>query len=137
MGRALKRVFRGENGVDETVGLAKDEIAQYFAPLPELSLEEDTDTGFFGDVVGKCPLCASDVRRNKFGYGCSNYKNGCKLQISAYICGRAISKRNVALMLESGRTSVIKGFVSARTGKSFDAALRLEGERCVFDFSLK
>ena len=137
MGRALKRVFRGENGVDETVGLAKDEIAQYFAPIPELSLEEDTDTGFFGDVVGKCPLCASDVRRNKFGYGCSNYKNGCKLQISAYICGRAISKRNVALMLESGRTSVIKGFVSARTGKSFDAALRLEGERCVFDFSLK
>jgi hypothetical protein len=40
-------------------------------------------------------------------------------------------------MLENGRTSVIKGFVSARTGKSFDAALRLEGERCVFDFSLK
>jgi DNA topoisomerase-3 len=135
MGRALKRVFKGESNIDDTVALAVSEIARYFAPQPELPIEEDTDTGFFGDVVGKCPLCASEVRRNKFGYGCSNYKNGCNFKVSAYICGRAISKRNVSLMLESGRTSVIRGFVSARTGKSFDGALKIEGEKCVFDFS--
>lgn len=135
MGRALKRVFKGESDVEDTVALAVEEISRYFAPIPELPLEEDTDTGFFGDVVGKCPLCASDVKRNKFGYGCSNYKNGCRFGVGAYICGRAISKRNVSLMLESGRTSVIKGFVSARTGKRFDGALRIDGEKCVFDFS--
>ena len=95
----------------------------------------NTDMGFFGDVVGKCPLCSAEVRRTKYGYGCSAYKEGCKFRVSAYICGRSISKRNVSLMLESGRTSIIRGFVSKRTGKSFDAALRLEGEGCVFDFS--
>ena len=134
MGRALKRVFRGESAVSDTVALAVDEISRYFSLPPDLPLEEDTDTGFFGDVVGKCPLCSGEVKRDKFGYGCANYKQGCKFRVSAYICSRAISKRNVELMLQSGRTSVIKGFVSARTGKNFDAALKIEGERCVFDF---
>ena len=136
MGRALKRVFRGEMPIDDAVGLAVGEISRYFAPTPELPIEDDTDTGFFGDVVGKCPLCSAEVRRTKYGYGCSAYKEGCKFRVSAYICGRAISKRNVSLMLESGRTSLIRGFVSKRTGKSFDAFLKLEGEGCVFDFSV-
>jgi hypothetical protein len=134
MGRALKRVFRGESGVKDTVAMAVGEISEYFKPIPELPLEEDTDTGFFGDIVGKCPICSSDVKRNKFGYGCSAYKEGCKFRVSAYMCGRAISKKNVSLMLESGRTSIIKGFVSPRTSKSFDAALKIDGDKCVFDF---
>ena len=135
MGRALKRVFRGEMPIDDAVGLAVGEITRYFAPTPELPIEDDTDTGFFGDVVGKCPLCSAEVRRTKYGYGCSAYKEGCKFRVGAYICGRSISKRNVSLMLESGRTSFIRGFVSKRTGKSFDAFLKLEGEGCVFDFN--
>jgi len=135
MGRSLKKVFRGELGVADTVEFAKSEITKYFAPAPDLPLEEDTDTGFFGDVVGLCPLCHSEVKRNKFGYGCSNYKNGCNFKVGAYICGRVISAKNVSLMLQSGRTSKIEGFVSPKNGKSFDAFLRIEGERCVFDFS--
>ena len=133
MGKALKRVYRGEAEIDDTVKLAVDEISKYFAPAPERPLEEDTDTGFFGDVVGRCPLCQRDVRRTKYGYGCSGYKEGCKFSVGAYICGRAISARNVSQMLESGKTSVIKGFVS-KNGKSFDAALKIDGDRCVFDF---
>ena len=135
MGKALKRVFRGEMSVEDSVKLAVDEISAYFAPTSELPLEEDTDTGFFGDIVGKCPMCASEVKRTRYGYGCSNYKNGCKFNVNAYICNRAISAKNVSLMLESGRTSVIKGFVSQKNGKNFDAALRIDGDRCVFDFS--
>ncbi len=134
MGKALKRVFRGEMKIADSVKLATEEISRYFTPGGELPLEEDTDIGFFGDAVGKCPLCGSDVKRNKYGYGCSGYKNGCKFNVSAYICNRAISKRNVELMLKEGRTSVIRGFVSNKSGKSFDAALKIDGERCVFDF---
>ncbi len=134
MGRALKRVFRGELQIADSVALATAEIANYFAPVKELPLEEDTDIGFFGDIVGRCPLCGADVKRNKYGYGCSGYKNGCKFNVNAYICNRAISKRNVELLLREGRTSLIRGFVSKKNGKLFDAALKLDGERCVFDF---
>ena len=132
MGQVLKRVFRGEMEVEESVGIAVGEIAQYFSST-EAPPEADTDVGFFGDVVGKCPLCGSDVKRYKTSYGCSGYKEGCKFSISLYILGRAISVQNAKLLLETGRTAKIQGFLSKK-GKLFDANLKLDGERVVFDF---
>jgi DNA topoisomerase-3 len=135
MGRALKSVFRGEMTIDESVLMARDEISRYFASNESVSLEEDTDMGFFGDYIGKCPLCSNEVKRGKFGYGCMGYKEGCSFKINTFICGRVISKRNASLMLESGKTSLIKGFVSRKSGKSFDAFLKLEDGKVVFEFN--
>ena len=134
MGKSLKRVFRGEIPIEESLGLAKDEIAQHFAPSPQAPLEDDRDTGFFGDEVGTCPLCGAVVKRTKFGYGCSAYKSGCKFGFGSYICNRAVSIQNARMLLTTGRTSMIRGFVSPRTGKSFDAWLVLNDGKCVFDF---
>jgi DNA topoisomerase-3 len=134
MGKALKKVFRGEIQIQDSVDLAKNEISKYFQIPAEIPIEEDRDIGFFGDVVGLCPICRSEVKRNKFGYGCSAYKSGCKFSVNSYICGRAISARNVRMLLEEGKTSKIRGFVS-KNGKNFDAVLKLSGERCVFDFN--
>ena len=135
MGKALKSVFRGEMSIDDSVNMARDEISRYFAPQGDIPIEDDTDMGFFGDYVGKCPLCAKEVKRGKFGYGCMGYKEGCAFRVNSFICGRVISKRNVSLMLESGRTSLIRGFVSRKSGKSFDAYLKLEDGKAVFDFN--
>ena len=132
MGKALKSVYRGESEVEDAVSLAKAEIARCFEVV-EMPPEEDTDTGFFGDVIGKCPLCGSDVIRNRYAYGCSGYKSGCKFSINAYICGRAVSVFNAKRLLTEGETVKIKGFISKK-GTPFDAVLRLSGGRCVFDF---
>ena len=134
MGKALKSVFRGEMTIDQSVDMAKDEITRYFSIDENTALEDDTDIGFFGDYVGKCPLCAKEVKRGKYSYGCMGYKEGCNFKINYFICGRVISKRNAALMLESGKTSLIKGFVSRKSGKSFDAFLKLEDGKAVFEF---
>ena len=135
MGKALKSVFRGEMSIDQSIDIAKEEISKYFSPSSEISLEDDTDMGFFGDYIGKCPLCGNEVKRGKFGYGCMGYKEGCAFRVNSFICGRVISKRNVALMLESGKTSLIRGFVSRKSGKSFDAYLKLEDGKAVFEFN--
>lgn len=135
MGKALKAVFRGEMTIEDSVTMAKDEISKYFSSSADVPIEEDTDMGFFGDYIGKCPLCSSEVKRGKFGYGCMGYKNGCSFKLNSFICGRVISKRNAELLLESGRTSLIKGFVSKKTGKTFDAYLKLEEGKAIFDFS--
>ena len=134
MGKALKKVYRGELAVSDSVEMAVSEIAPYFGEVAPLPQEEATDIGFFGDIVGKCPLCGSDVKRYKFNYGCSGYKNGCKFHVSLSICQRTISIGNVRRLLETGSTSKIKGFLS-KNGKNFDAVLKLSGEGCVFDFS--
>lgn len=135
LGKALKKVFHGQMTVPESVGLAEKEIAEVFAgvrtPQPP---ETDTDDGFFGDIVGKCPLCGNDVARTKFGYGCRGYRdNGCKFTVRNVICGRIISLSNMKLLLTNGKTSKIRGFIS-KNGKPFDAYLKLENGKVVFDF---
>ena len=37
-------------------------------------------------------------------------------------------------MLESGKTSLIRGFVSQKNGKSFDAYLKLSDGKVIFEF---
>ena len=107
--------------VREGVALAEKEIGEVFEKKV-MPPETDTDDGFLGDEICPCPLCGGTIRRTKFGYGCSGYKEGCKFTVNR-------------LLVTTGRTAKIQGFVSPRTGKAFDAALRLEGTQAKFDFA--
>lgn len=137
LGKALKSVYRGKMSVQESVGLAEAEIAKVFERergQKELPPETDEDTGFFGDIIGKCPVCGKDIMRGKWSYGCLGYKEGCTFRINFYICKRAISVSNAKLLLETGKTSKIKGFTSKKN-TLFDAQLKLDEEKkVVFDF---
>ncbi len=132
MGKALKSVYRNEMSVQNSVDLAKNEIIGYFGQK-QTPIEEDTDIGFYMDEVGICPLCGEKILRGKYSYGCRGYKNGCEFKVNTSICKRPISVSNIKLLLETGRTSKIRGFVS-KNGKSFDAYLKLTDGKCVFDF---
>lgn len=133
MGKVLKRVYRGDIGVNESVAYAVNEVRHYFEAQP-VSEGLDNDIGFFMDVIGRCPICGKDVLRYKYNYGCCGYKEGCKFRIYMSMSGRTISVNNAKQLLEKGQTDLIKGFVS-KSGKSFDAVVKLDGDRCVFDFS--
>ena len=63
------------------------------------------------------------------------YKQGCKFRINGVICNRVISLSNATQLLKTGKSFKIQGFVSPRTGKSFDAVLKLENNEVKFDFS--
>lgn len=135
MGKALKRVFRGECSVQDSVALARNEIAAVFAQQA-LPPEADTDIGFFREAVGVCPLCGGEVRRTTFGYGCSAYRDkGCKFSINLSICDRTVPITAVRQLLATGKTPKLNGFVSRKSGKRFDGALKLENGQVVFDFS--
>ena len=133
MGKALKKVFRDEMTIEDSVDLARKEIQEVFTKK-DVAIEKDTDIGFYGDVVGKCPMCGNEVIKNRYAYGCRDYQN-CKFRISTQICGRWISKSNVEKLLSEGVTSNIEGFIS-KNGKNFNAKLKLDEEKkVVFDFS--
>ena len=131
LGRSLKKVYRGEIKVKDSTALAIDEISEVFSG--NKMSQSDTDDGFIGDIAGKCPLCGCDVKRTKFGYGCSNYVNGCKFALSGIICNRVISISNIKKLLSEGRTDMINGFIS-KNNKQFNAVLKLDGGKTVFDF---
>ncbi len=134
LGKALKKVFRGEFTIHDSVTLAQQEIGAVFQKK-EMPPEKDTDNGFMGDVAGKCPLCGKEVRRTSFGYGCSGYREGCKFSVNGVICKRVISIANVRKLLLDGETFKIEGFISPRTEKEFSAKLKLQEGRAAFDFN--
>lgn len=134
LGKALKAVYHGKMSVDESVSLAEKEIADVFGKKGDSKIEDDTDTGFYGDIIGKCPVCGRDVIRGKFSYGCMGYKEGCTFKIGLSICKRPISVSNAKLLIENGKSSKIKGFTSKK-GTLFDAFLKIdENKKVVFDF---
>ncbi len=131
MGVALKKVYKGMLSVEEAVDIVKGEIKGIFDGANEKDANFD---GFVGDIVGKCPLCGSDVVRTRFGYGCSGYKDGCKFSLGNVICSRVISLENVRTLLKEGATPLISGFVSKKSGKEFSAKLAVEDGKVVFKF---
>lgn len=133
LGKALKKVYRGEFTITDSVKIAQKEIESVFEKH-DVKPELDNDDGFIGDIAGKCPVCGRDVVRSRYGYACSGYRDGCKFSISNVILGRTISLSNVKKLLETGTTYNIEGFVSKRTGKSFSARLKLDNGKAVFDF---
>ncbi len=133
LGQALKKVFRGEITTSGAVSLAKTEIAKVFE-AKELPPEKDKNDGFYGDRVGECPLCKKDVVKGRYGYGCMGYKDGCKFRINGYILKRVISLSNAKMLLDTGKTSKIEGFIS-KNGKEFSAYLKLQPDgNITFEF---
>ncbi|MBQ8894781.1 MAG: topoisomerase C-terminal repeat-containing protein [Clostridia bacterium] len=132
LGQALKKVYRGEIRVGDSVAIAREEIQKVFKPL-EQTPETDTDTGLYGDEVGTCPLCGGRVVKGRYGYGCLSYKEGCKFRISGVICKRVIPISAARDLLANGKTVKLAGFISKK-GNPFEARLKMEEGRAVFDF---
>lgn len=131
LGQSLKKVFRGECTINDSVGLAEREISHVF----EVAQDVETNIGVVGDHIGICPLCGSTVISGRLGYGCSGYKEGCKFVIWKHICKKTISVKHAKELLASGKTSKISGFVS-KNNKTFDAFLKLdETGKVIFEFN--
>lgn len=82
--------------------------------------------------VGVCPRCGKPVVEGKKGFGCSGYKEGCTYTIwkegkfGAYKALAYSKKKITATMAKSliknGKV-VVRGLVSEKTGKEYDANL--------------
>lgn len=84
--------------------------------------------------IGLCPACKNGlVKKNKKGYCCSNYSDGCSFFIGK-IAGVDITISTVKELISKGRTNVIQGFKS-KEGKMFSAKLAIKNNNVVFDFS--
>lgn len=82
----------------------------------------------------KCPSCGGLVAEYNWGWGCTNYRSGCEFRINKIICKKKITNAAVKRLVEKGETNLIKGFTS-KSGKSFDAKLKLDEGKVVFSFS--
>ena len=136
LGKALKRVFRGEMTVEDSVELCQEEISEIFKAggADHLPKSATIDTGEYGEILGKCPVCQKNVVRGKLSYGCMGFGSGCEFRVGITICKKTIPKIEIMRLLATGSTSKMRGFIS-KTGKSFEAKLVLKDGAAVFDFT--
>ncbi|MGH1344273.1 MAG: DNA topoisomerase 3 [Nannocystales bacterium] len=86
-----------------------------------------------GESQGACPTCGKPVIEKPKSYSCSGWREGCTFVIWKTMSGKRISPAMVAKLLKSGRTQVLKGFVS-KAKKKFDARLRVQDGKVGFEF---
>jgi len=128
LGQALKQVYRGEITVEDSVEIAKREIAEVF------NCSTENETGIYGEKIGVCPLCGKDVVKGRFSYGCLGFTDGCEFRINFKILGTQIGKAHAQKLLETGFTDKLK--FTSKQNKEFESRLKLEKDgKIVFDFS--
>ena len=133
LGKALKKVFRGEMTTEESVSIAEREIAEIFRVGGTSSVAEKIDTGSLGEIVGKCPICEKNVIRGNSGYGCMGYKDGCNFRMGLTLCKKTIPINEVRRLFATGTTAKISGFIS-KAGKPFSAKLVIKDNNVSFSF---
>lgn len=69
-----------------------------------------------------CPKCSSEITCDDKNIYCRK----CGITIPFEICGVSLTEQNALDLLHIGRTDIIKGFRSQRTGKNFDASLCID-----------
>nr|WP_262905579.1 topoisomerase C-terminal repeat-containing protein [Hymenobacter siberiensis] len=69
--------------------------------------------------------------KGKAAYGCSRFREDCQFRVAFEWGGKQLTETQLKQLLRKGETSVVKGFLSAKTGKKYDAALKVEEGRVV------
>lgn len=85
--------------------------------------------------IGTCPRCGKPIVEGKKGYGCSGYREGCTFtiwkegQYGVYKVLAASKKKlteaMVKKLLSEGKV-LVRGLMSERTGKTYDAYITME-----------
>ncbi|MDI6749603.1 MAG: DNA topoisomerase III [Rhodocyclaceae bacterium] len=100
-----------------------------FAPKFDFGNEEEAaeEVDFSGqEPLGPCPKCGARVFEQPMAYVCEKavgLAKTCDFRSGKVILQQEISRAEMQKLLETGRTSLLKGFVSNRTKKKFSAYL--------------
>ena len=102
------------------------------------NLEEQTKSD--REVLGKCPVCGSDVIEGEKGFGCTNWKGGCKYVVwknDRYLQTLQVTPNafTIKKLLEAGEV-YSNSFVNKK-GEKFSAYLRYEKNKDNDYFSWK
>lgn len=92
----LKEVERGNLSSKEFM----DKIATFVAELFQTH-----DLYVNNSMWGNCPLCKHPVIRGKKGYGCSQWKVGCKFVLWPQVHGQILTPQQVRELLQFGKLS--------------------------------
>ena len=91
------------------------------------------------EPLGQCPKCKTGrVFENGMNYVCERATGAdrkCDFRTGAIILQQPIEKPQIVKLLAEGKTDLLKGFVSKKTGRKFEAFLKFDGAKVSFEFA--
>jgi DNA topoisomerase-3 len=90
------------------------------------------------EPLGKCPKCGARVFENGMNYICEKATGPaktCDFKTGAIILQQPIERGQVAKLLAEGKTDLLKGFVSNKTNRKFEAFLVFKEGKVSFEFA--
>ena len=90
------------------------------------------------EPLGKCPKCGGQVYDGGMNYVCENQAGAnktCTFRTGKIILQQEIPPEQVKKLLAEGKTDLLKGFVSNRTKRKFEAFLILKDGEVKFEFA--
>ncbi len=87
-------------------------------------------------VIGECPVChQAKVRELENSYSCERtFIKECNFRMGKLILKRQIPPEEARKLIETGKTDLITKFISSKTNRPFDAFLKLDKGKVVFEF---
>ncbi|MBS0369362.1 MAG: DNA topoisomerase III [Proteobacteria bacterium] len=93
------------------------------------------------DSLGQCPKCSAQVYEHGLSYVCSKSvgpEKSCDFRSGKIILQQPIERDQMQKLLDTGRTDLLRGFVSSRTKRKFSAFLvRGDDGKVGFEFEKK
>ena len=89
------------------------------------------------EPLGKCPKCGSQVFDGGMNYVCEKQTGPtptCDFRTGKIILQQEIAPEQVKKLLAEGKTDLLKGFVSNKTNRKFEAFLVLKDGKTAFEF---
>ncbi len=100
--------------------------------------EGEPQADFSGqEPLGKCPRCVGNVFELPMRYVCENAVGDtrtCEFSSGKIILRQEVPREQMMKLLAEGRTDLLTGFVSARTGRAFKAFLVIKDDKVGFEF---
>ncbi|HTV62636.1 MAG TPA: DNA topoisomerase III [Verrucomicrobiae bacterium] len=101
--------------------------------------EDAAPVDFTGkEPLGKCPKCGSNVFDAGMNYVCEQATGAdrkCTFKTGKIILQQEIAPEQVRKLLGEGKTDLLRGFVSKKTGRKFEAFLVLKDGGTAFEFA--
>ncbi|HEX9046955.1 MAG TPA: topoisomerase C-terminal repeat-containing protein, partial [Verrucomicrobiae bacterium] len=85
------------------------------------------------EPLGKCPKCGAQVFDGGMNFVCEKTPT-CKFNLKKILLQQEITPEQVRKLLAEGKTDVMKGFISNKTNRKFEAFLVLKEGDWKFDF---
>lgn len=126
---ALNHIAQGTETAEHFLNGITDMLGELISRYHSISEEESSrfPGTARGEVIGKCPVCGSDVREGKKNYYCTGQECRFSLWKDDHFLasqGKKMDKATAKKFLKKGKVHY-KDLVSKRTGKNYEATVEM------------